>query len=241
MRDEWPPRLVATFHANGKTLPSISASGEMDIESALTDSGQSFFVPCETEMKVRFMNAKPLQFDAWISDPPPMSKIRELRGSIALQVGGPPENIVVKDFLQKVTRENLLDDPALKALGIVAKVERKKNGDEGYADFLMIRIGNQPPTSAEAIKIDLEWKLNTVVSCELCDPASGEPLKIDSSGQSNPSLRSVGLFYSFNDPLPPNVELRFRVHKNTRKVRVPFVFKDIEIPPMPKQEAKEPE
>ena len=236
MRDEWPPRLVVTFQAKGKTVRSISASGEMDVESALTDSGRSLFVPCETEMKARFKDANPFQIEAWISDLPPMSKIRELRGSIALQVAGSTEPVVVKDFLKRVTKESLLDDPALKALGIVAKIEHRKNGDKDYADFQAIRIGNQPPSTAEAVKIDLKWKQNAVVSCELCDPTTGEPLKTDSSGTSNPTLRSVGLFYSFKDPLPPKVELRFRVQKNTRKVRVPFAFKDVEVPKMPSKE-----
>ena len=48
--------------------------------------------------------------------------------------------------------------------------------------------------------------------------------------------KSMTWWCSFKDSIPQDALLRLYVHRDSRKIRVPFVFKNIEIPPMPKEE-----
>jgi hypothetical protein len=225
VRGQWadnvrPPYLTVHVELQGKTADEASAFGEFDIESAVDESGNSLVFPSEhAEMTVRFHDKDRLRIGSTLFSPPPKREIRELRGSMALQIGDPTEVVTVKNFLDHLSKDKPLDNADLKALGIVVTLDERKAVGPEYG-------------GVEAIHLDLTWKRNAVVLCQVCDSA-GTPLETGSRSLSYLGPTSVACFSAFKNPLPPDAQLKLSVQKNTRKVRVPFHFKNIEVPPIP--------
>jgi hypothetical protein len=218
-----PPGLAVQIGLEGRPVEQVSAFGEFDIESALDESGNPLDFPSShAEMQVRSWDCDSLDIESTLQAPPPVRKISQLRGSLALQLGGPNEIIVVKDFLRNIKKDNPLDNAALKTLGIVVTVEHERHLGKEYA-------------AAEAVRIHLEWKQNAVVLCTVCDEEKLAVLEGNRS-LSRTGRRSVSWWQSFKEPLPPHAQLRLCVRKLSRKIRVPFLFKDIEVPPKPTEE-----
>ncbi len=94
-----------------------------------------------------------------------------------------------------------------------------------------IAVGT-PPSSVEALEIDLSWQRDAVVLCEVLD-GHGRPLESDSSGGTlRRENRSAHCNFAFS-PIPPDAQLRLTIQRDGRTVRVPFVLGDIEVPPFP--------
>ncbi len=198
--------------------------GSSRSNSALDESGNTISLSSYSRrMEARFQSDNPFGVEAFSRGGRPVKKIRELRGSLALNVGGPTEIVVVKNFLHKIRKNKSLGDAALKALGIVAKVDYQQHPDKEVA-------------AAEVVSVELRWKQGAVVACEACDGEKMAVLTDGNTAVSSHGPRSVTWWHSFREPLPANAELRLCIQKNTRKVRVPFVLKDIEVKPMPKEQ-----
>jgi hypothetical protein len=215
-----PPYLTVEVELQGETADRTSAFGEFDIESAFGDDGEPLVFPsAQEEMHVRFHDKDRFLTYSRLSSPPPKKEIRELRGSMALQIGDKPETVAVKNFLNGFKKDKLLDNADLKALGIAVKLEAQTTVGKKDAGTEIIRLG-------------LNWKNNAVTSCEICD-AEGTPLERVSRSLWFQGPKSVGCWYNYRKPIPPDAQLKIQVQKNPRKIRVPFQFKNIEVPPSP--------
>jgi hypothetical protein len=215
-----PPYLIVHINLQGETADRTSAFGEFDIESAVGDDGEPLIFPSPQEqMRARLRDKDRFAINSRLSSPPPKKEIRELRGSMALQIGDKTETVSVKNFLDSFKKDKLLDNAELKALGIAVKRETQpavRNRD----------VGNR------MIRFDLSWKGNAVASCEICD-TDGTPLEGASRSTWFEGQKSVGCWYYFKKPIPSDAQLKIQVQKNPRKVRIPFHFKNIEVPPNP--------
>ncbi len=217
-----PPDLTVKIEAEGLAAELASAYGEFEIEAALDERGQPLDFPgTQREMQARFCDSDRLSIEIVASEAHPMHKLRELRGSMALQTGGRIETITVKHFLKNIEKKGSLDDPALKTLGIDIQAERRKNLAASYG-------------GPEALNLSLQWKRTPVVMCEVRD-ADGSPLRTGNSSLSYTGPRSLTWWRSFKDAIPQDAQLRVHVQKDSRKIRVPFAFKDIEVAPVPKE------
>ncbi len=214
--DPRPPSLQVQIELEGKPAEETSAYGEIEIESAVDGSGKPLDFQDDDGMGKRFCDPK---FSVYLSlpTPPPLKKIRELRGTMALQTGGRFEVLIVKDLLKKIKEGKPIDDDALKAAGIAVTVEHKKNIGREFG-------------GVESLDIRFEWKRIAVVGCDVFDE-EGHPLK-----KGNASWGGENWWRSFKEPVPQGAELRIAVQRDSRKIRVPFDFKDIAVPKMPTEE-----
>ena len=217
-----PPDLIVNVNMHGKTVDETSAYGEVEIESTLDESGKpielwpSGFLLAQGGMANRFINVGGLAVEFKSTAARPVRKISELRGSLSLQAGGEFEIVSIKELLKKSNTGESIDDPALKALGITVKAKYIKNAGPQFA-------------GGESLSVEVHWKRNAVVACEVYDE-DGQPLPKGSWSVSNSA--STNWWRSFKAPVPPNAELHLTVQKNSRKIRVPFAFKNMEVEPV---------
>ncbi len=221
-----PHALVVEVCLKGKPLKQTSAYGEVDIESALDESGNPLVFSIDDQrMHDRLCDSEWLNIQFTMQDPPPLQKIRELRGTMALQTGGQFEIVTIDDILKKAKDKGPIDDETLKKLGVVVKkVFYEQDCNASYGGEVR-----------DAMSIDLFWKSNAVVLCDICDKEGGIPLQNSSPsiGWNRPG--PVCLWYAFRRSILHDAQLRLTIQKNSRKIRVPFVLKDIAVPPMPKE------
>jgi hypothetical protein len=216
-----PPDLVVDVEVAGETEWRTSGYGEFEIESALDESGNPIdFSSDEAKMKVHFCNDDHFTIGAVLAAAPPIKKIRQLQGAMSIQIGEKHEIVTVKEFLKGMKINRPIADPKLNELGIVAMVEERKEVGKEFG-------------GVEALNIALKWKRNAVVLCKVCD-AEGTPLQQGNRSLSYMGPKAVNWWSSFPEPIPSNAQLQLYVQKNTRKVRVPFAFKDVEVPAVPK-------
>lgn len=216
-----PPELTLSIELAGETESRISAYGEFDFESASDESGHRIgFSGMQREMIAHFREQhrygpKHLALGAMADAGHEIKKIRELRGSMSIQIGDKPEVVTIKDFLRGMKLNKPLADPRLNSLGIVATVERRESSHEDHG--------------GEEMSIALSWKKNALVLCRVCD-GEGKPLAETSDSLSYMSTRRVTFWGSFQREVPEDAQLQLSVQKNVRKIRVPFSFKEIEVP-----------
>ena len=172
-------------------------------------------------MEARFCNDNPFFVEAISRGGQPIKKIRELRGSLALNVGGPIKNIVVKSFLKNVKKNKSLQDAALKAAAVTGKVDYQQHPDKEVA-------------AAETVTITLRWKRDPVVACDIYEAGKLIVRQDGNTAVSSDGLQSATSWHLLRKRLVPNVDLLLCVQENTRTVRVPFVLKDIQVMPPPK-------
>jgi hypothetical protein len=220
------PDLWVEVELQGIPVAQISACGEKELDAALDGDGHPLaFQEHEWLMDGRFVNSS-TQTDCGVRFTLPrsliFSRIRELRGSMSVLVGGRFETIVLKDFLKSIKkRGDQIDDPTLKSLGITINVTRQEITDRRFV-------------GVESLSLGIEWKHAPVVWCEVTD-ADGRQL--DASGFSYGYNHQLGSWdRSFSNAIPDDAQLRLTIHKDSRKVRVPFQFKNIEIPPIPDED-----
>ena len=220
------PDLDIHIELQGKPAETASSYGEIDIESALDASGSHLEVfSGDAKMRDRFCDPAegPLPLTLSLPAPPALRKIRELRGTMSLQTGGRIEIVAVKDLPAKIKNKDApIDDAALKALGIVVKVEHQN------------RIGAEYD-GVETLDVDFQWKYNPVPRGEVFDK-EGDALRQGHFSIPFWLCRHAALVAVVARSSSGRSQLRFLVHTGSRKIRVPFVFKDIDVPPMPKEQ-----
>jgi hypothetical protein len=147
--------------------------------------------------------------------------IHELKGSVAIQTGGHLETVIVKDILKNIGKP--VESEALKALGMTVQVAEHKKG-----------LGREYG-GPESLRIYFAWGPKTVI--HHFDVLDGEGEVVECAGSSGLDTTCVAdLSGTYRKKLGPDTQLRIVVQKDSRKVRVPFVLKDIEVKPAPKEQ-----
>jgi hypothetical protein len=144
-----------------------------------------------------------------------------LEGSIAIRTGGELLTVVLKDVLRHVGEP--LEDEGLKSLGVSVQVVEynKELGPEGQGNL-------------ELLQIEIAFNRDVPLSDFALTDSQGKPIdkaKVFAFDVNN----SVTLNCFCEKRLKPDTQLRLVVHQDSRKVRVPFAFKDIAVPPIPKE------
>ncbi|MEN6451851.1 MAG: hypothetical protein ABFC96_15280 [Thermoguttaceae bacterium] len=220
-----PADLVVEIELRGKAAERTSAFGELDIESATDESGKSVDFSNGEAMRSRFCDNDSFTIESVIMATSPVRKIRELRGTVAIQVGDHFQPVPIKDFAGSDRRKLTISNATLTSLGIVADLERKRQFESAAG-------------GGESLRVDLRWKRNPVVRCDVFD-ASGKAFPAASWSLSTSPFepRAATWWRSFRENLPQNAQLQLVVQRDPKKVRIPFNFKDIEIPARPAADA----
>lgn len=234
-----PPCLLITVTVQGTAAEQACAGGELRLESLIDARGKSYRWECRsypsplTTVEPMLRNgdyADPSGFDMefLIANRPAIELIRELRGSVALVTGGQVEQVVLDNALSKVadpTKEEadpdefgtLVRDRRLEVLGVKVDVKRQTLSESlkksGVKDQICVTIDPGP---------------QSLVRCEILD-ARGKPISDVSHFDSWPGPEFV-LAYQTKSRLPRDAKLRVTLRKHTRKVRVPFVVRDVAVP-----------
>jgi hypothetical protein len=230
----WPndlPMLQMNIELQGTPIAQASGCGDAEVASLSNAAGNPLHLPsAESRMATRFGDPSqqggpfslPLVVPILLPRATFVSTLHEMRGSMSLQLGGHYETIVVKDFLKKVKKaKDPIEDATLKSLGIVVEVEHQKTIDPDFG-------------GVQALNLHIQWKRSPVVWCQVVD-AKGQRLDEGSSSSCGGlgERTEVGWWQSFKEAIPDDAQLRLTIHKDCQKVRVPFEFKDIKVPPMP--------
>jgi hypothetical protein len=226
MNVEVEPSAVL-IRLQGKPIEQTSRFGEVDLDSVLDEAGHKVYL-CNSAVGMmdrfnerNFHAHRPAAY-FWITDADRPKKLRELRGSVALRTGGRREPVVVKEFLKSVGKP--IKNQTLENLGISVRLL-------GYEKDLGPEFGGRLE------ELDLEFVLRhdmALYRFDLLDP-QGQPVgKGEVAGFRKNNTVTCTCFC--RERLPAGCQLRIVVHKDSRKVRVPFVFKDIKIPPAAKEQ-----
>jgi hypothetical protein len=233
IRAEATPRAVI-LHLEGKPIERASRLGDIEFDPVFDETGETVYfqannwmqrMTCQMSGRIADpdfeANQPNIRFDI-VEDQHP-KKLRELRGSLVLQTGGQLETVVLNDLLKNA--DVPIQNAAMKSLGV--SLDRIQRYNEWPA---------KAKNEVESLLLDLSWKgTNLVSSAELLD-GKETPL---------PREKSTALFWDnsviwrsyHKTQLPSDAQLKIVVHKNSRRIRVPFVFKDIVLSP-PKNDNK---
>jgi hypothetical protein len=210
----------------GKPVEQASLYGEAELDSAIDHAGNKIYLMDTNErMSGRYNNPEFQKNRAethfQIVDQPRPKQLRELRGSVALRTGGRLEAIIVKNIFENAGQP--IVNERLKSLGVSVCLTSYRKEIEAESD-----------KAIDCIMFDLAWKQDAVVHhLELLD-GQGTPIE-KKEGFAVDGNNSVTWECFYKKAPPQDAQLRIVVHKDSRKVRVPFVIKNIEIPPMPKK------
>jgi len=240
------PAIDVAVAIKGKAATLASACGELQIDELIDEAGN----PLETEIDddlvantdaiaAMWPDPRFLELDSDFFAPtqtvtvrirssPKNESIRTLRGSLALQTGGVAEVVTIKRPFDAVG--GVLESKSLADLGIVLAMNRDRSGN-----FLMRH-------EVEKVELKGTWQKHPIVRYEFLsdkgkriDPgsscSSGEHGR---AGKPIPFMEGIG----FYKPLPNDADLRVTIHKDRKKVQVPFEFHDIVIPPVPEEIVK---
>jgi hypothetical protein len=234
--DQWPgkkPAMKIKITLQGKAASLASACGELKIEEFVNENGNKLEPDEDDSLENEIDEASHIRgvndvFGSGtglvlkIKTPPEFKAIKSLKGTLALQTGGVEQKVTVKNPLESLDCE--IDNEALSALGISLSIKRK------------ISETKQKPgvfASADEIQLNAKWQKTPIVRCEFYNKIWQIEAWMKSPGwSSDPHQFLYNLGYQ--KKLPDGAELRLTVHQDRRKVLVPFEFKDIEVPPVPK-------
>ena len=226
--------LDVSIILQGGDAARASASGDVKIESFKNENGQTLkpsylsgmlLVKGEYRPTKHPKNGVRMTLD--LCDPPPLKKIAELRGSLGLQVGGDFRPVVIPDLL-KQTGE-VIDDATLKRLGVTIRMTRLKP-QTGANSPKSITPG-VPRGSQEGFEFKVTADKSAVISLDLTD-SKGKRLKPSGWNLSyGKTVKEAKL--SFDEKLPDDCQLHLTIHENTKEIRVPFAFNNIEVPEKP--------
>ena len=216
--------LTGTF-PKGTLAELASAYGEIDLTSVLDEEGNplDLFPEMAGPVQTRLGDEKTITTTLSFSPSRPLRKIRELRGTMALHTSDQSNIVIIKDLLTKIKAAPRIDAPSLRASRVTVRVNPPNKAE--------LKMGGFPFAPIKTLDIALTWQRDAVVRCEVLD-GDGRPLRGDDVCTSWDGDRSVSWKCTFSS-IPSNAELRLTVQKNGRKIRVPFVLKNIEVPPMP--------
>jgi hypothetical protein len=200
----------------------------------------------------------------WV-DPPPLRKLSELRGSFALRTGGRLQEVVLKNAFRKT--KGVIEDATLKSLGITVHIARTTwpapekcdksafsftvpPGDPSEAqEILEFDMGDGKPApsgyafpSGQEVPVIVKPKTANhppLVRLEVTD-GDGKPfmpLRSECTYDKDGSIERIKL--SFAERLPASSQLRLTVHRDPKEIRVPFVLKDVRVPPKENQETSQ--
>lgn len=234
---EGRPDLEVQVDFEGQPVNEVSGYGEVDIESAVDEAGRPIDLRCDhADMHVRFCDSDRFSVDLIWPHPPMVQKIGRLRGSLSIQVGGKLKGVTLKGFMKKLTvidgsikgdmppEPKYFDDAELKELGVTISGRRTIKLVQEYH-------------GVESLSFNVEWKRNPVVGFKVCD-SGGETLRTGSSSLSYTGPRSVVWWRVFPEAVPEDAQATLYVQQGYRKIRVPFEFKDVVVPEVPKDEEK---
>ena len=142
--------------------------------------------------------------------------IREIKGSVAIQTDGHLETVIVKNLLKGIGKP--INNEALKALGITVQVaEHKKNLGREYG-------------GPESLKLYFTWGPQAII--HRYDVLDGQGRIVELAGWTgnDNACAAAELLGTFQKKLDADTQLRIVVHKDSRKIRVPFVFKNVSVP-----------
>ena len=222
------PDYMARIRTGKPSASRISDVRRTRFESTSTSRAiRSIFLHSQTEMKVRFSAATILSHSTrCASDAPRMldsSRTARLDGP---SNGRPHRNHRRQGLSEERQKGRALDDATLKSLGSLSR----SNTEERSTSYADPRADHRCGGQSLAMEAEPRWSRANFATRRAATSSKNAAWRIQPA-----TLRSVNLFYSFKEPLPPKAEIRLRVQKNARKIRVPFAFKDIAVPPMPKE------
>jgi hypothetical protein len=234
--DQWPgkkPAMKIKISLQGKAASLASACGEVKIEEFVDENGNKLEPDEDDALENEIDDAYHIRgindtFGSGmglvlnIKNPPEFKAIKSLKGTLALQTGGTKQKVTVKNPFESLDYE--IDNEELSSLGISLTIKRTTKEPEK-------RPGNF--SSADEIQINAKWQKIPIVRCEFYNkiwPIEAWSKSPGWSSDPHQFLYNLG----YQKQLPAGAELRLTVHKDRRKVLVPFEFKDIEVPPVPK-------
>jgi hypothetical protein len=226
---------VIALRLEGKPVEQASHFGDVDLDGAFDETGHSVYLEnCATRMFGRpgdpdfRENCVAAYF--WLADEPLPKRLRELRGSVALRTGGRLDTVIVKDVLENVGKP--IENETLKALGISVRVARhERHLDSGE----LTDLGPNFKDMIEAVRLVFVQDGKTFIHHFDVLDGRGSPVQ---TGENYVYDKNGTVEWNcyYKKELPLDTQLRIVVHKDSRKVRVPFVFKDIKIPPAAKEQ-----
>jgi hypothetical protein len=233
--DQWPgkkPAMKIKIALKGKAASLASACGELKIDEFVDENGNklepdeddSLEDEIDVASKIRGVND---EFGSGtglvlkIKNPPDFKTIKSLKGTLALQTGGSEQKVTVKNPFETLDYE--IENEELAALGISLTIQRKTKEPEQRPGHF---------GSADEIELNAKWQKNPIVRCEFFNEKK-RPIEAWSKSQ-GAAFDLHGFIYNlgFQKQLPDSAELHLTIHKDRRKVRVPFEFKDVQVPPM---------
>jgi hypothetical protein len=238
--------LDVSLIVQGGAAADATACGDLRVDSIQDESGKSLDVMYVLGMHLLHHQKSVehpkggVRISLDLHNPPPLKKLRELRGSFALQTGGQLQVVVVKDALRQTG--NLINDATLTSLGVKVRMTRKTRPPSANTKPKItttvsqidgravgtIRWSDFPPP-ADDLELEATSSDNPIIHVEIID-ADGKP--IAPSGSSVDCDNSVKKAkFGFDEKLPDGTQLRLTIHRGAKTIRVPFALKDVEIPP----------
>jgi hypothetical protein len=233
---EGQPKSVLNVWLNvrGEAAARASACGDFLVDSVKDENENP--VPrdrwiCTRGLLLTRVNARDpkdgVQLLFQLRDPPPLKKLSEVRGSFVLRIGGVLQEVVLKDFLKPGGR--VIDNATLKGLGVAVVTTRttRKPVPE-FAKVLPNHIApGVMPDAQDELEFDITSGDSPVTQIAITDP----------SGESSPPLALnydttiKKATFGFKEKLPEGSQLRLTVHRDAQEMQVPFVLRDVEVPP----------
>lgn len=246
------PRSAANvvLDFRGTAARSASAMGELRLDAVIDKSGTSHLQACKTwkgneEMTPQFLDHfgyydSPEGFSVGFefNDQAPIQKLQEIRGSLALQLGGERKTIVVKDAFRRLGEpadRSMAKTGPLRETGWMAEPMKSKLLSEQGIRIAVRRILVEPPLLAtDSVAIQVECN-NQILQFDVLD-ATGKALPCLGKTYDATEMPHWLFWFASDRPIPSDAKLRLIVDRGGRKVRVPFVLKEIEVPPLPEED-----
>lgn len=256
----WKPTLVNNQAVNelqiiltlqGPAATSASAYySDPKIDSLLDDRGQPiprqwFFQKFNHMLEIdRSSGFHPkgslsVHISGFIS--PPIEKVSELRGSLALRTGGQFKTVVLSRALKRTDRP--FDNESLEALGMVVQLRNAMPTNETVApsksastpaDSRLHKpfygpFSDAPTELKERWLVTIEGKECVVVECTMVD-SQGKPLSWQMSRRDRID-KTLHIELGYTEKLPDDAQLKLTMHVDPQILHVPFALKDIAVPP----------
>lgn len=215
----------------GKPVEIASRYGEVSVDRGVDGTGRDVDLESSPgQMALRLggsgFQGNQLVAYVWPAELPMPKRLRELRGSLSLRTGGQLTPIVVKEVLEEFTRP--IENKTLKGLGTSVRLRDNKRGIEPSQRGMV-----------ESYRIEVVSKRDIpIYSLDLLD-GRGSPIKV---AEEHVFVKNNTLEWEcfYNKELPADAQLRIVVHTNSRKVRVPFAFKDVTVPEIKNEDSESP-
>ncbi len=227
--------LDISIIAKGSAAAAATACGDVELDSLTDENGQIVdlknltyrygMILANHEDGSEIYPKDGVRISLDFDNPPPLKKLSEMRGSFALRTGGRLQEVVIADLLKYCGGD--IDNEMLKKLGVTVRVARstQPTKESGLPSFI---VPAKPNDRIDELKLVILRDDNAVVRLEVTD-SNGKPVELCASGScSTSSIGSAN--FTCLDKFPDDSQLRLTIHRDAKKVRVPFVLKDVKIP-----------